>query len=284
MTDTSSRPAAGHRPSASTNDGPEAQPRWRRIAFRFAAVVAFAWLALNLVFGLTEVVIMWLPAETLNTEIGGDLEQPLSAHRSMYLAIGLGAWLLIAALAAQLRRPERRVASLPVALAPAVATMFIYPPQGRVGEWLLTDVLVALVLVTMVVLHPRAGALLGRPGFDRPMAALAAPVAVAWVVVAALALVEQFGGATSEHVELSQWSSYAMFAWLIAIATLAGATTYDGWRLPAWSASIAATLFGIHALVFPGNAGTPALPLAVVLIVWAIGYATLILRRGRGRA
>lgn len=66
-------------------------PRGRRIAFRVVAVLTALWLLLLNVFGLTEVVLMWLPTEMLVPFADGTFDSvaELEMHRAHFVAVGI---------------------------------------------------------------------------------------------------------------------------------------------------------------------------------------------------
>ena len=156
-----------------------AQPaRGRRIAFRALAIVLSLWVVLLGIFGLTEVVLMWLPAET----VGSIMEDPggpdIEMHRSHFMAIGILAWATVLPLLAQLRRPERRVGSMRFLVVLAVASLVVFGLSGTFGEWVLEEWTWVIPVLVLALLHPRARDLVRVPGHDRVQLALAGVAAI----------------------------------------------------------------------------------------------------------
>jgi len=158
--------------------------RARRIAFRTLAVLLSLWVLARAVFGLLEVGLMWLPYETLEPILEGDVGSAaeFEAHRSHFMSIGIVAWAVMLAVAAQIRRPDRREAQMVWAIVFAVSSAILYGLSGTTGTWLLEEGTLLLPILALAMLHPRARNLYRLPTHDRHMLGLAALAAVPWLV------------------------------------------------------------------------------------------------------
>lgn len=273
-------------PPAGEGSGPQradvSGSRARRVGFRVLAVVTSLWLLALMVFGLTEVVLMWLPADTLTAFLGEDAPADLEAHRSHYMSIGIAAWALVLAVAVQVRRPHRREAAMVWAVALAVAGAVVFALHGPVGEWLLADVTVVVVVLALAALHPRARDLVRRPDRDRRMAVLAVVAAIPWLVFAGLQVRHQWHDVTGDiHAEPEHWAVAALMALAILAAAVIGSGDRTGWRLPAWFAVAASVGYGAHSLVFASAVSALPTGWALAAIVWGAAYGVAIIRRSR---
>ena len=256
--------------------------RTRRTSFRILAVLTSLWVLALMVFGLTEVVLMWLPEDTLVALLGdGDLGD-LEAHRSHFMSIGIAAWALMLAVVVQVRRPHRREAAMVWAVAVAVSCAVLFALSGTVEEWLLADVTILVLVLTMAGLHPRARDLRRRPDRDRYMALLAIAAAVPWLAFGATHALRQWRNVTGDiHAEPEHWAIAALMAIAIVVAGIIGASDRTGWLLPAWFAVVASVGYGVHSLVFASAASALAPVWALAANAWALAYAAAIIYRSR---
>lgn len=255
----------------------------RRIAFQVVAAVVALWVVAVSIFGLTEVVLMWFPAETL-AAITGEEEVSFPPHRAHFMAIGILAWTVVLSMAVQLRKPERRVAPMVLLAAAALGGTIVYGLSGTLSEWLVQDIAVVLVPISLVVfLHPSRHQLFTRPAFDRSLVRLALLAAVPWLVYIVDNAWTQFTNAAGDpHAEMEHWATAALMGVVIVVAAFLGSSDHPGWRLTGWIAAGGSVIFGVHSLVFPGLAS--ALPgfWAGAAILWGIAFGAMIIRRGRG--
>lgn len=244
------------------------------------------WMLAMGVFGLLEVVFMWLPIDTL-ADIVGEQDEAFAdpgyipRHRSHIMGLGLMAWAIVLSALVQLRRPARRVASMLMLTALAVTAFVVYAFNGTLGEWLLEEWSWVLpVLVLAAFLHPARHQLRTVPGVDRGQLALAMIAAVPWAFYA-LANARLQLVASGEHAVEEHWGSATMLAVVIAGGALIGSTNHPGWRLPAWIAAVASIMFGAHSLVFPGApSGLPSV-WAVGGVAWGVAFAVATVARSR---
>jgi hypothetical protein len=196
--------------------------------------------------------------------------------------VGIVAWALVVAVLVQLRKPQKRVAAMLLAVAVVLAGTVVYGLSGSLADWLLEEITLLVPVLLMASLHPRAGDLVRRPRLDRNMAGLVAVAAVPWSVFAfAQAQLQWRNVAGDPHAEMEHWATSALMAIVIVLAGLIGSTNHTGWRLPAWVAALASIDYGLHSLVFPEAASAASTMWAVAAIVWGCTYAVTIVQRSR---
>ena len=261
--------------------------RARHIAFCTLAVLVSLWVLARVVFGLLEVGLMWLPYETLEPILEGhaDSAAELEAHRSHFMSIGIVAWAIMLAVAAQARRPHRREAQMVWAIVLAVSSTIFHGLSGATGRWLLEQGTLLVPILALALLHPRARNLYRLPTHHRSMLGLAIVAAGPWLVFAVTQAQRQWRNLAGDiHAEPEHWSIVALMAVTIGAAALIGAGDRPGWRLPAWFAAVASIIWAVHSLAFPEAASAATTPWAVGAICWGIAFAATTRNRQRRAA
>lgn len=255
--------------------------RARRIAFRALAWVTSVGVLVLSGFGLLEVVFMWLPDATV-VAMFDDVGAADLIHRGHFNAIGIVSWAFVPVVLVQLRRPERRVAAMVLALAIVIAGTVLYGLSGSLADWLIEEVTLLVPVLALAWLHPRASDLLRRPRLDRTMAGLVGVAAVPWLMFAVTQAQLQWRNVAGDsHAAMEHWATSALMAVTIVLAGLIGATDHSGWRLPAWIAALASIDYGLHSLVFPDVASNASTQWGVAAVAWGCAYALAIVRRSR---
>ncbi len=254
-------------------------PRGRRIAFRVLAALLSLWVLALSFFGLLELVLMWLPEDTL-VSILDDFTAEDLAHRTHLFIVGIVMWAMVLAVVVQLRKPARRAAPMLLAVVIALGAAVMYALSGTLQAWLLEEGTLVVPVLLLAWLHPRARDLVRRPAFDRDMVRLAALAAVPWAVYAVdHARLQLTSPATGLHAEPEHWATAALMAIAIVASSFIGASDHDGCHLPAWIAALASVLIGAHSLVFPGLPSALATVWAVLAISWGVAFAVALVRR-----
>jgi len=256
--------------------------RARRIAFRTVAWVTSLEVLALFVFGLMEVVFMWLPDATV-VSMFDDITAADLAHRGHFNMVGIVAWAFVPAVLVQLRTPERRVAAMLQAVGIVLAGTVVYGLSGPLTDWLLEEIILLVPVLLLARLHPRAGELVRRPRLHRRMAGLVALAAVPWLAFASVQAELQWSSmAGDSHAQMEHWATSALMALTIVLAGLLGSTDHTGWRLPAWTAALGSIDYGLHSLVFPDVASNASTLWAVAAVAWGCVYAlTIVQRSGR---
>lgn len=255
--------------------------RSRRIAFRIVAAITSLGLLALMIFSLLEVVLMWLPWDSLMAFID-DLPVADEVHRAHFNIVGIVSWALVTGVLVQLRQPQRRVAGMLQAAGIVLAGLVLYGLSGTFSEWLVEDVLPVVLVLVLALLHPRARALVRMPGLDKPMTGLVGLAAVPWgVFIVNQAVLQWRSVAGDTHAELEHWATAALLGVVVVWCGLLGSSDHPGWRLPAWIAGLASIDYGLHSLVFPDVASAAPAFWAVAAIIW--GAAFLVVAQTRAR-
>lgn len=261
--------------------GRDAGTTWskaRKYAFK-GLVILFSLFLLamfNLVFLL--IVVSWLPDATYLAIIS-DLEAADLVHRVHDSTLPVLAWSILIGTVVQLRRPEDRVAPLLMILLVPVIFIFIELATGTFTIASNAPLLVPLVLLAL--LHPRARGVVRIPRLNGLMAALSAAAAAVWIPFAYnQAQLQMLAAPGDAHAEMQHWSRMAVFALLLILWALIGASDYRGWRLTAWVAGLGSIWYGLQSLLFP-VASAAALPWALAAVAWGVAYIFVAERRAR---
>ena len=252
--------------------------RRRRIAFRVWAVLSGLWFLVLFGIGAVELVLMWLPDETLTSMF--DEPPNLPVHRTHFLIVGIISWAFLLATFVQLRKPERRVASMLLLVVMALGGTVVYAYSGTLGQWLSEEWIVLVPVLVLALLHPKARDLVAKPGFDRNMTLLAGIATIPWLAfIVDNSRLQLINAAGDTHAEMEHWATAALLGITIVACAFIGSTDHRGWRLPAWIAVAAPVIFGIHSLVFPGRPSGLTTAWAVAAVVWGVALAGTIFRR-----
>lgn len=257
----------------------------RRVTFRVVAAVVALWVLATNIFGLMEIIVMWLPTETVASMF--EEETPfIDLHRAHFMAIGILAWAIVLSMLVQLRKPEHRVAPMLLLAAAALGATIVYGLSGTLSAWLIEEIAMVLVPIALVVLlHPSRDRLFSRPEFDRPLAGLALLAAVPWLVYIVDNAWTQFTNAAGDtHAEMEHWATAALMGIVIVAAAFLGSSDHPGRGLTAWIAVGGSVIFGVHSLVFPGLASSLPGIWAGAVILWGIGFGAMMIRRSRADA
>ncbi len=271
-------PAPPETDIARTDEGVQPSRAFRIVSW----VVALALLA-GFIWGLAEIVLMWLPDRALTWMLAEDRETaPIELdYRSQFFHIGILNWAILPCLFALLRTPQRRVAPMLQVWLAGVTLIVVMALVGGLEPF---DFIVFGVYTVLLALFPARSQLFSMPSFDRWQVGVLALGVVPWLVRAGVAIGDardagdfEVAGTPVHMIEGNV--AFAVIVMLIAAAI--GATNKSTWKLPAWIAAAASVLLGIHALVFPDQAASVPGPWAVAAIAWGIAYAAAIVHRTR---
>lgn len=216
--------------------------RWTapRIAFTVWAAILVVAFGVGF-FGLTSLAIAWFG--TLEGVAGPVTELGYGALVGIFLTVGV---------ASQLLAPERRIAGMQQA-ALVVPALLIGSALAADGQNVEAAVIVFTGIGILLMLHP------ARAEFLRPAAAPSRPLfaitAIAAVPSVAYAL--EMGAQAQDLVgpphHVQRLSTMAAMAIAIVLVALLASLKTQGWRIPAWSAGVAAITFGLASAVYPDH-------------------------------
>jgi hypothetical protein len=225
--------------------GNTAEPRtsrWTawRIAFEVWAAILVAVFGVAF-FGLTSLAIAWF--ETREGVAGPVTEVGYGALVGIILTVGV---------ASQLRAPERRIAGMQQA-ALAIPALLIGSALALDAQNVEAAAIVFIGVGILLVLHPARAELLRRgAALSRPLFAITVIGAVPFVAYAV-----EMGAQAQDLVgpphHVQRLSDMAAMAIAIVLTGLLASLRTRGWRIPAWSAGIAAIAFGLVSAVYPDH-------------------------------
>lgn len=224
---------------------------------------------------MTALVAVLFTATTVLT-LGLWLADPAYEETNPVVDLGffaLGTVLVAGGLVTQLRTPERHLAGLQQAFLGVLALAIAGLLGGRVEP--LGGGVVLLVAISLAVrLHPGRGALI-RPGarLNVPVAALSVvALAPALAYAATMLDLARSAGPSCFAGQCARGDRYAEAAALsvavVAVGLLASVRT-PGWRLAAWSAGIAAAMFGCASVALPDVVGSAGATWGGAAVAWA---------------
>lgn len=267
-----------------TDGWPDGASTLRRRSFRVVSVLFILLATAMFAIPLAEIVFMWLPGDTLASIFDEEVSE-ITQHRSHFMAIGVMAWTLVPSLLAQLRKPWRRVGSMTLVAIVVIAGTILYGLSGTLGEWLAEEITILVPVAAMVALHPRRTDILSVPKLRQVPGLMAGAAAVAWAVYLGENAWRQWTNLAGDpHAEMEHWATAGLMAVAISAAALIGASDHDGWRLPAWIATLASIVFGVHSLAFPGLASALPTLWAIAAIAWGVGFGFVTVLRGATEA
>lgn len=189
-------------------------------------------------------------------------------------------WWMIAGLLAQFRGAGSQVGAmqqLMLVILAMVGLMALTRPATLLSPMLL---FFGLVFVG-AVLHPaRAELARVRQRADRYVAALALIVAGP-LLVYAVGQLRLDGSALTPTMHGGHWTTMATVAVLIVVLALLASTGPRGWRVPAWSAGVAALLFGIASVAQPDVPSSIGPAWGALAAAWAVMFVFVAERRFR---
>jgi hypothetical protein len=242
----------------------------RRMAFTAWAAILVLLFGVML-FGLTSLALAWF--------------QPLEGVAGPVTELGYGALvgiILTVGVASQLRAPERRIAGVQQAA--------LVVPALLIGSALAADTqnveAAAIVLVgvgILLMVHP------ARADFFRRGTAPSRPLCAIAVVGAlpSLAYAIEMGRQAQDLVgpphHVQRLSTMAAMAIAIVLIGLLASLRTRGWRVPAWSAGIAAVVFGLASAAYPDHPGAAGMGWGGLALAGGILFIAVAEREARRR-
>jgi hypothetical protein len=221
---------------------PARASRVGRIAFNAWAAILAA--ALGVVFfGLTSLVIAWFE----------DVEGVAGPVTDLGYGVLFGI-ILTTGVLVQLRGPERKIAGVQQAFL-VIPALVIASAIASDSQNLVPASILLPAIGILLALHPAREAFLrGDAAPSRILLAITAVAAVPFTAYA-LEMGAQARDLAGPPHHLQRLSTMAAMAVAIVLTGLLAALRTPGWRIPTWSAGVAAIVFGLASVVFPDQPG-----------------------------
>lgn len=180
----------------------------------------------------------------------------------------------------QLRRPEKNVAGMSMALvAPAALLLTLLVAWVLFGDTRVLQppwVIVGAAALIAMSLHPAGD------GFFRSFRApRTSPAMLGSVVVAAVPLlifaannIAMQGDTVDDHAAAGHYGFMAAFSLTVIGVGILASMRPDGWRLTAWVAGLLPVLLGAASLAYPDASSSLELPWALAAITWGAAFVT----------
>jgi hypothetical protein len=197
--------------------------------------------------------------------------------RNQVLDVGWGAvfgLILPLGLVSQLRRPELRIAGIQQTVLVA-STLALAGAAGQRGWYFAPAGAIAAASAVLIALHPARQTFLVWGRHPEPMMLALATVAAGPSLVYAwrMASAQRHDRPPADAVSngLHHWTVMTTLALLALLLMLLAAARTSGWRIPAFSASLAAGAWAISCLLAPMSAaGSEGHAWAWATLVWAV--------------
>lgn len=168
-------------------------------------------------------------------------------------------------LLAQLRAPERNVAAFQQVVAGVLAilgsNLIVGNPDNYGGNVGIIDPAFLVFLVPVLVLaalHPARAHLFRRgTGMSHLLAGITLVAAIPLVIYGVeQALLQRNSWPPTADPHHVKWWMMGMLAFVIALVGLVASLRPEGWRVPGWSAGLAAVIFGVVSVLHPDHASS----------------------------
>jgi hypothetical protein len=186
------------------------------------------------------------------TAFGGYPAGAGATHEIHWFAQGVFAWVIVAAVAVQLRRPASQVGAAWAYGAGTVLAFAMILALADLPAEVIPVVAAATVFAAVAfIAHPSAWRAKLTPT-ARPSRALFALVALAGVPLVVYAIgqldIHASSGPHDEHYEFGHWVVMAVYALLIPLFGAVAAGKVSGWRFPLWASGLMAIALGVGSL------------------------------------
>ena len=206
----------------------------------------------------------------------GDLADGAGAtHEIHFFAQGVFAWAILAAVAAQLRRPAAQVGAAWVYGAGTVLAFAMFLAFADLPAEVVPIVVGAIVIAAAAfVAHPSSWRARFAPvaAPSRALLVLVALAAVPLVIYAVGQLdVHAGSGPHDEHYEFGHWVVMAVYALLAPLVGVIAAAKVPGWRFPLWVTGLMVAALGVGSLGISAVSQLST-PWALAAILWGATF------------
>jgi hypothetical protein len=207
-------------------------------------------------------------------------------HRLHHLGAATYIVLILVGLLTPLLAPERHLAAfqqVALALIALVMTSLVVgDPDNHGGNVGIIDPAMLIFVAPLIILgglHPARRELLRLKIHRRPVSiAIALAGAVPFVtygVTQALLQRHSWPPAADPHHN-GHWMAMAMLAFAIPLVALLAALTWEGWRIPTWSAGAAAIAFGLGSILMPELASSVGRGWGAASVVGGVAFIAVV--------
>lgn len=205
-----------------------------------------------------------------------------ASHRTHDVAYGLLFTTLVVGVLAQLRRPERNVAAMAMAVIPAAALLLAGVLTDQVDRVVEFNPLryAAAVTGVVILLHPTGRAFFRSFGVSRvswPLLALVGVAAVPLIGFASTNIRLQ-RTVTDMHTFMGHYGFMAALGYTTIGVGLLASLRPVGWRLTAWAAGLLPFLLGATSLLYPDSTSSLDTAWAVAAIAWGTSFVAIAAR------
>lgn len=211
------------------------------------------------------------------------------SHRVHDLTYGLLVSTSIVGVLAQLRRPEKHVAGMVMALIPFAGLLLAAVLSADAVDVVVRRnplYLVAALAGIAAFLHPAGRGFFRSFSVSRVNWLMLALVGVAAVPLIAFAStnIRLQGTVPDDHANLGHYGFMAAFSFTVIGVGVLASLRPDGWRLTAWVTGLLPALLGVWSVIFPDATSSFGLGWALAAIAWGAAFvAAAELTRHAGR-
>jgi hypothetical protein len=245
----------------------------RRVAFYALEALVLAAILFLLNEAFTWIFTGWYPLFT-RTEPG--------PHQFHIIAFSSLVWMTIAGLLVQAWRPERQAGGMLQAVvataAPALAALL----TADLGPDLLMFLACMLILA---IAHPAGLAVLRRTDrLGRGQMTLVGIATIPMLVFAAGQIgLQALHIPGDEHAMFGHWRNTGVLLPTVLLLGLIASLKPAGWRVPAWTAGVAAAIFGLASVAYPVAASSAGLVWGSLAVLWGVAFIAESEREFRSR-
>lgn len=195
------------------------------------------------------------------------------SHRTHDITYGLLFTTFVVGVLAQLRRPDRNVSGMVMALIPPAALVLVGVLSSSVAMQRNPIRYTASLAVVVALVHPAGRDFLRSFSIarvNRLMLALVAVAAVPLIGFASTNISLQETAATDAHGSMGHYGFMAAFSFTVIAVGLLASLRGDGWRLTAWVAAGLPALLGITSILYPDATSRLDWWWALAAVVWGV--------------
>ncbi|MGH9223444.1 MAG: hypothetical protein ACRD2W_06585 [Acidimicrobiales bacterium] len=205
-------------------------------------------------------------------------------HRAHDVIYGLLFATGVIGVVAQVRRPERNVSAMVMALVPGAALLLAAVLAGDVDGIVRRNPLryVAALTVVVALLHPSGRAFFRSFGRRRVNWAMAGLVGLAAVPLLASASGDLRLQRTVNdmHAFMGHYAFGAALSFTVVAVGALASLRADGWRVAAWAAGLLPAALGVTSMLYADSMSSLSTTWALAALAWGIAFVGVAMRGG----